>query len=169
MSGATTNGSSAPARPRVRVLMVCLGNICRSPMAEALLRHKLRGRVDLAHVDVDSAGTGAWHAGEEPDPRTRETLRAHGIAEWSRARQFAAPADFDAFDHVVAMDEDNVATLLRMPGARRDKVSLATSWVAGGEGPVADPYYGTISDFEAIFRQLDGITDAMLVALSAKR
>lgn len=156
---------SSPPRRRVRCLMVCLGNICRSPMAESLLASKISQRPDLEHVEVDSAGTGGWHAGEEPDRRTRQVLEANGITRWSRARQFQ-PGDWEAFDFIVAMDEDNVADLLRTRGARRDKLSLATSWLRGGEGPVPDPYYGSIGDFEAIFRQLDDITDAMLPVLA---
>ena len=160
--------SAAPTPRRTRCLIVCLGNICRSPMAESILRHKLSSRPDLAHVEVDSAGTGGWHIGELPDPRTRETLMAHGITIWSRARQFRTE-DWAEFDYVIAMDEDNVANLLRTPGARRDKLTLATAWLPGGSGPVADPYYGDIRDFEAIYAQLDEITDAMLPELAKRR
>jgi protein-tyrosine phosphatase len=140
-------------------------------MAESILLHKLRARSDLAHVFVESAGTGGWHAGDLPDRRTRAVLEANGITAWSRARQVRAD-DFARMTYVVAMDEDNEKDLLALPaaarGGAREKVSLASEWVGGRREIVPDPYYGDVDGFHGIFKQLDGITDAMIATL-AKR
>jgi protein-tyrosine phosphatase len=130
------------------VLMVCLGNICRSPLAEAALR----AEAAAAGVDVvvDSAGTGAWHIGEPPDPRARAVARAQGLdISGLRGRQ-VSPADFDRFDHVVALDRENLRVLegLRPAGARA-RLNLLLDHVPGREGePVADPYFGGPEGFE---------------------
>lgn len=128
------------ARPAI--LFVCLGNICRSPLAEAAFRLAAeRANLD---VTVDSAGTGDWHVGEPPDPRAIAVARAHGLdIAGYRGRQ-VSPADFERFDHVVALDPANLARLraLRPEGARAS-LSLLLDHVPGRAGePVADPYYG---------------------------
>jgi protein-tyrosine phosphatase len=147
----------------VRVLFVCLGNICRSPMAESILRHKLMGHTD---VFVDSAGTGNWHVGENPDPRTIDVLRRRGIHDFSRARQLRS-ADFEEFDHIIGMDAANIRDILAWPGARPEKVSLASSWLdPNSTDPVPDPYYGSPANFESVFHQLDQISDAILVRIA---
>lgn len=133
-------------------------------MAESLLQHKLAARADLAHVEVDSAGTSGEHDGEEPDRRTRKVLEQHGISRWSRSRRVRAD-DFERFDYIIAMDTENVADLMRMRGARKEKVSLATAWDGSG-GIVPDPWYGGIEGFHAIYRQLDSIGDAIVRTLS---
>ncbi|MBV9932618.1 MAG: low molecular weight phosphotyrosine protein phosphatase [Alphaproteobacteria bacterium] len=133
----------------VSVLFVCLGNICRSPLAEAAFRAEAARR-DL-DVVVDSAGTGDWHVGHPPDPRARAVAVRNGVdIRHLRARQVAA-ADFDRFDHIVALDARNLADLRRMepPGARA-RLSLLLDHVPGREGAaVADPYYGDDRHFDA--------------------
>ncbi len=128
------------ARPAI--LFVCLGNICRSPLAEAAFR--LAAERAGLDVTVDSAGTGDWHVGEPPDPRAIAVARAHGLdIAGYRGRQ-VSPADFERFDHVVALDHANLARLraLRPEGARAS-LSLLLDHVPGRAGePVADPYYG---------------------------
>jgi protein-tyrosine phosphatase len=133
------------------MLFVCLGNICRSPLAEAGFRAEAE-RIGLA-VLVDSAGLGGWHAGEAPDPRARATARRHGIdISGYRARK-ATKDDFRKFDFIVAMDNDNLAGLLRLqPSDSRAALSLMLDHVAGREGQdIPDPYYGTEADFEAVW------------------
>ena len=130
------------------VLFVCLGNICRSPLAEVALRGEAR-RLGLDLI-IDSAGTGNWHAGEPPDPRAQAVALRHGAdASGLRARQ-VVPADFRRFTHVIAMDTDNLANLRRLaPDTATAELSLLLDHVPGRKGQsVADPYFGADSGFE---------------------
>lgn len=132
----------------VAVLFVCMGNICRSPLAEAAFRAEAARRG--LDVRIDSAGTGGWHAGEPPDPRARAAAARAGIdISRQRARQVTRQ-DFETFDHIVALDADNLAHLRRMqPPAARAVLSLLLDHVAGREGEgVADPYYGSDAHFD---------------------
>jgi protein-tyrosine phosphatase len=130
------------------VLFVCLGNICRSPLAEAAFRAET-ARLRYA-VEIDSAGTGHWHAGEPPDRRAQAVARRHGTdIAGLRARQVTRQ-DFYRFSHIVALDSENFAALraLRPPDATAE-ISLLLDHVPGREGEaVADPYYGDDSGFE---------------------
>ena len=133
----------------VRILFVCLGNICRSPLAEAALRAEAE-RLELA-VEVDSAGTGDWHVGQPPDPRARAAARRHGAnVDGLRARQVSA-SDFERFDHIVALDIANLRDLQSLkPSGSRAELSLLLDHVAGREGQaVADPYHGSDEHFDA--------------------
>jgi len=131
----------------MRVLFVCLGNICRSPLAEGALRHAAShaGR----NLIVDSAGTGSWHIGNPPDPRAIAVARANGVdISGLRARQVERE-DFAQFNHIFALDEDNLANLGRLaPANHAARLSLLLDMVPGQEGqPVADPYYGDDDGF----------------------
>jgi protein-tyrosine phosphatase len=130
------------------ILFVCLGNICRSPLAEAALRAEAQ-RLAL-DLEVDSAGTGDWHVGEPPDRRAQAAAARQGVdIAHLRARQ-VGPDDFHHFDHIVALDRENLAALKAMqpPGARA-RVSLLLDHVPGREGEaVADPYYGGAAHFD---------------------
>ena len=143
-----------------RVLMVCLGNICRSPTAEAVLRHKLRRAGLHERIAVDSAGThGHWHAGEAPDPRSQAHAVTRGYdLSALRARQVVA-ADFDQFDLILAMDADNLAQLEELcPPPARTKLGRLTEHCRSRDCPeVPDPYSGGVDDFE---RVLDLVEDA---------
>jgi protein-tyrosine phosphatase len=132
----------------VSVLFVCLGNICRSPLAEAALRYETE-RLGL-DVRIDSAGTGDWHVGQPPDRRAVAVARKNGIdIAHLRARQIG-PGDFFHFDHVVALDAQNLADLREMqPAGSTAKLSLLLDHVRGREGgAVADPYYGNADHFD---------------------
>ena len=128
----------------MRLLVVCLGNICRSPTAEAALREALDEAGLGAAVEVDSAGTGDWHIGHPPDPRMIEAARAVGLELDGRARQIIAD-DFAAADLILVMDRANLAAVraLAPDEASRNKVRLFLSFTDGSFGnEVPDPYYG---------------------------
>lgn len=146
----------------VSVLMVCLGNICRSPLAEAALRHHA-GRLGL-DIIVDSAGTGDWHVGHPPDSRAQEVARRLGGLDIGglRARQVARH-DFHRFDHIIGMDHGNRRALRALaPADASARISLLLDHLAGHEGQVvADPYYGDVGDFEACWREVDAAACAL--------
>lgn len=133
----------------VRVLMVCLGNICRSPLAEGILA----GMADPAACEVDSAGTAGYHVGKPPDQRSVRVAAAYGIdISRQRCRQFEV-ADFDRFDYIFAMDRENLDQIRRMARNRDDLAKVSLLLEAGGFGPkeVPDPYYGGPEGFEQVF------------------
>lgn len=138
----------------VRVLFVCLGNICRSPMAEGAMR-KAASEAGLG-IEVDSAGTGAWHIGNPPDPRAIATAERHGV-DISRlcARQICEE-DYTRFTHIFALDRDNLATIRgRRPRGSTSEIGLLLDMVPGREGQaVADPYYGDDEGFELAWREV---------------
>jgi protein-tyrosine phosphatase len=153
------------------VLFVCLGNICRSPLAEGVFIHAARERGVLDRFHVDSAGTGDWHAGEPADARMRAVAEARGVHLPSRARQIRAE-DWTRFDHVLCMDRDNLAGV-RAAGAPEDRSRLFLSVLDDpAVTEVPDPYYGGPEGFELVFdladravaawldRWADGATDA---------
>ena len=148
----------------ISILFVCLGNICRSPLAEAAFRAEVE-RLGLA-VNVDSAGTGDWHRGHPPDRRAIAAAGRNGIdISHLRARQ-VRPEDFDRFDHVVALDRQNLRDLKRLqPPGSKARLSLLLDHVDGREGEaVADPYYGGDEDFDTAWA--DAVEGAR--ALAAK-
>ena len=133
----------------VSVLFVCTGNICRSPMAEAVLRHLAEARgVD---VRVDGAGTEAYHVGESPHRLALQTLAKHHVAAPGAARE-VRPSDFEEFDHIVAMDRGHKRQLLAWRGSVEEKISLLHDW-SPEQVPVdvPDPYYGGAEDYEEVF------------------
>jgi protein-tyrosine phosphatase len=133
----------------IAILFVCLGNICRSPLAEGAFRAEAE-RLGL-DVHIDSAGTGDWHVGHPPDRRAQAAAARNGVdISHLRARQVTA-GDFERFDYVVALDEVNFRDLRRMkPPESRAQLSLLLDHVPGREGEaVADPYYGDDSHFDA--------------------
>lgn len=140
----------------MKVLMVCLGNICRSPLAEGILSHKFR-RADIDGY-VDSAGTAAYHEGEPPDPRSREIAAKHGIDIGAqRARKFKRE-DFDRFDLILTMDRSNYRDILAQArnASDKNKVKLILDLAFPGEGmQVPDPYYGGNEGFQQVFEMLD--------------
>jgi protein-tyrosine phosphatase len=153
----------------VSILFVCLGNICRSPLAEGAFRAEA-GRVGL-DVQIDSAGTGGWHAGERPDRRAIAAAKRAGVdISCQRARKVTR-ADFDRFDHIVALDEENLADLEKLrPAASRARLSLLLDHVPGREGQaVADPYYGGDSHFDATWRDVSEAAPGLARALAGER
>jgi protein-tyrosine phosphatase len=136
---------------RIRVLFVCLGNICRSPAAEAAFLHVVQQAGREAEFVVDSAGTGAWHAGDCADPRMCQAAARRGIEIHGVARQVTRD-DFDRFDWIFAMDTGNLQALRRMaPAAHQGKIRLFRDLDPEGAGEdVPDPYYGGAAGFEEV-------------------
>lgn len=138
----------------VKVLMVCLGNICRSPLAEGILKSK----VNLNEVTIDSAGTAAYHVGNLPDPRSIAIAKKHGIdITTQRARKFTVK-DFDSFDFIYAMDQNNFDDILKLSRNKEDKkkVLLILNEVRPFQNnSVPDPYYGGDDGFENVYQMLN--------------
>jgi protein-tyrosine phosphatase len=156
--------------PTVRLLFVCLGNICRSPTAEGVMR-SLVEREGLADaVELDSAGTGAWHVGSPPDGRASAAARARGVVLDGRARQVRLE-DFDDFDVLLAMDGENLRELRRLaPGEQeRAKVRLLREFDPASAGAddvdVPDPYYGAAGGFEEVFELVQAACEGLLEQL----
>ena len=143
-------------------LFVCLGNICRSPLAEAAMRDAA-ARAGLA-VEVDSAGTGGWHIGHAPDKRSIAEAARHGIdISGYKARQ-VGPGDLRRFDHILALDPENLRDLRGIaPSNSTARVSLLMDHVPGrgGQG-VPDPYYGEARDFEAVWADVREAAEALI-------
>lgn len=141
--------------------MVCLGNICRSPLAQGVLESK----VDSSNVQVDSAGTANYHVGEGPDPRSVATASKYGIdISRQRGRQFVVE-DFDRFDHIYVMDVSNYNNVLRLSRSEEDeqKVKLILNEVFPGEDrEVPDPYYGGDQGFENVYQLLSEASDRII-------
>ncbi|WP_033922122.1 low molecular weight protein-tyrosine-phosphatase [Sphingomonas sp. 37zxx] len=155
------------SRAAPSVLFVCLGNICRSPLAEAALRQVAEAR-GIA-IRVNSAGTGDWHVGSAPDPRARAEAKARGIdISGYRARQVRA-ADFDDYDHVVALDAKNLADLREIrPAGGGARLSLLLDHVPGREGQgVIDPYFGDADGFAATWEEVQAAAEAIADLLTA--
>ncbi|MDR6300342.1 low molecular weight protein-tyrosine-phosphatase [Mesonia maritima] len=143
---------------KTKVLMVCLGNICRSPLAEGLLKSK----VDPDKVEVDSAATSNYHIGDLPDERSIATAKRHGLDITSqRGRQFSVE-DFDTFDYIFVMDKSNYSDILSLARNEkdRDKVNLILNKIYPDENKdVPDPYYGGEHGFENVYQMLDEATN----------
>lgn len=149
------------------ILMVCLGNICRSPLAEGILKSKL-SEIDY---EIDSAGTGNWHVGEKPDYRSIEIAKKNQIDISNyKARQFSLN-DFTKFDVILVMDNQNYNDVIALaPNENaKQKVFKIVDFDAAKNPKIPDPYYGTITDFESVFYLLDAICDNICEKIVQKR
>lgn len=147
----------------MKILMVCLGNICRSPLAEGIMRHKAQAAGLPWHID--SAGTGAWHAGEPPHRLSQKIARHYGVDISSqRARQFSA-SDCELFDAIYFMDYHNLEDARQMSGQywRHEKACLLLDVLhPGQQRGVPDPYYGTEQDYHQVFAMIDEACQAII-------
>ena len=139
----------------VRVLFVCLGNICRSPMAEALFRHKVKEAGLEDRIEVDSAGTGDWHIGSPPHHGTRRILDQYRISYEGIAARQITPKDFHHYQYIVAMDRSNLANLSRIaPASHQAEIKLMMDYVGNAAvKEVPDPYY--TGNFEEVYELLE--------------
>lgn len=149
---------------KIKVLFVCLGNICRSPLAEAIFKHKIREKGWESQVEVHSCGTANYHVGDTPDPRTIKNAVKNGIMIDHLGRQLSKD-DLETYDFILAMDRSNHANILKLENAKEHshKIKLIRSFdlnPAGDEVP--DPYYGHESDFQNVFDILSHSTDSFI-------
>ena len=154
----------------MRLLFVCLGNICRSPTAEGVMRSLVEREGLAGQIELDSAGTGAWHAGSSPDARARGAARGRGIELEGRARR-VGPEDFERFDLLLAMDEENARELraLARDESERAKVRLLREFdpdsAARGDLEVPDPYYGAAGGFEEVLDLVQAACEGLLAEI----
>jgi protein-tyrosine phosphatase len=157
----------------MRLLFVCLGNICRSPTGEGVMRHLLREEGLEDAVELDSAGTGDWHVGHSPDSRATAAARGRGIVLSGAARQVTAD-DFESFDLLLAMDRSNRADLLALAPDEeaQDRVRLLREFdpeaVASGELDVPDPYYGADDGFDEVLDVVARSCEGLLEEIRAR-
>ena len=138
----------------IKILMVCLGNICRSPLAEGILASKLSKKKFI----VDSAGTGSWHIGHSPDIRSIATAKKNGLnISNQKGRQFTT-TDFDTFDYIFVMDQSNYEDVILLSKTKKQekKVQLILNELFPNENvDVPDPYYGSTEEFDLVYKMLD--------------
>lgn len=151
----------------VQILMVCLGNICRSPLAEGILASKL----PKDKFRIDSAGTGSWHIGHTPDERSIATAKKNGLdISNQRGRQFSS-SDFDTFDYIFVMDSSNYETVISLAKSQehKDKVRMILDELFPNENvDVPDPYFGLPNGFNMVYQMLDEVCDVISEKLIAK-
>jgi protein-tyrosine phosphatase len=155
----------------VRLLFVCMGNICRSPTAEAVMRGLIAQEGLQDQIVIDSAGTGSWHVGHPPDRRSTAAAKARGIVMEGAARQVTV-ADFEDYDLLLAADADNVGVLraLAPDDAAAAKIHLLREYdpTADGDLAVPDPYYGGPDGFEHVIDLIDAACRGLLATLRAE-
>ncbi len=149
---------------KTKVLMVCLGNICRSPLAEGILKSK----IDTDTVWVDSAGTGGYHIGNPPDPRSIAVAKKHGIDISQQVCRKLSYSDLEEFDVIYAMDKSNYGNILGLSRnkAQAAKVKLLLSEANIKESEVPDPYYDSINGFEKVYQLIDKACEEIAKKLS---
>jgi len=133
----------------MKILMVCLGNICRSPLAEGIMQHQVKQ--NGLDWEVDSAGTGNWHVGQGPDGRSTRTAREQGIDISQQVCRLFRISDFDEFDHILVMDKSNYRNIIAMARNEEDKKKVS---LLLGDKEVPDPYYDD-SQFLPVFKMIE--------------
>jgi protein-tyrosine phosphatase len=153
--------------PRVGVLFVCLGNICRSPLAKWIFTHRATSAGLIERLDIDSCGTGGWHAGDGADPRSVQIALERGLDVEHTARKLNPYLDFERFAYLIAMDKSNHANILAA-GGPRERVFLMRSFdrsvepARAAELEVPDPYYGGEDGFVNVYEMLDRACQGLL-------
>jgi protein-tyrosine phosphatase len=159
------------ARPSIRVLFVCLGNICRSPLAEGVFRHQVRAAGLSDAFEIASAGTGGWHVGEPPDERMCATAFRRGVdLRAQRGRQLRRE-DLERYDHILVMDRENLANARRLARdeAQAQRIVLFREFdPQPGDRQVPDPYYGGPDGFEEVLDIVERTCAALLRRLRAE-
>lgn len=155
---------------KISVIFVCMGNICRSPTAEGIFRSQVVAR-NLEHlIDIDSAGTHAYHEGEKADPRSQKIAQQRGVdLSTIRARKVTA-ADIEQFDYILAMDSDNQRNLLNLaPEGHEQKIRLMLEFTSlYSENDVPDPYYGGPRGFDRVYDLIESASEGLLDEIDLK-
>ncbi len=152
----------------VKVLLVCMGNICRSPMAEGVLRHRLKESGLDAEVMVDSAGTHSYHVGSKPDRRGQQAAARRGVDLSAIRARRVAPEDLETFHYILAMDRDNYQELLSLSSLseHREKINLFMQYASGlTEQEVPDPYYGGLDGFDRVMDMVEEAAQGLIQQL----
>lgn len=154
----------------INVLFVCMGNICRSPLAHGLVEDRVAKAGLSGRVFIDSAGTHAYHVGEQPDPRSQDTAISHGFDLSSQRARKVTANDFEQFDYVLAMDHDNHSSLSTIcPTEHSHKLKLLLDYAPQlSESEVPDPYYGGASGFEHVYQLIDAAADGLLADIESR-
>lgn len=148
---------------KIKVLFVCLGNICRSPLAEGIFKHKIKQKNWSVHVEADSCGTGNYHIGDLPDPRTIANATKNGIVIEHCGRQLSKK-DIEDFDYILAMDQSNYRNILLLldDEGHSHKIRLMREFDPVGKGEVPDPYFGGEQGFQMVFDILNRTMDEFI-------
>lgn len=153
----------------MRVLFVCLGNICRSPTAEGVLRHKLREAGLADHIEVASAGTGDWHVGKAPDKRSQAAAKLRGYDLSAQRAQQVTRADFAAYDLILAMDNSNLRHLKALqPAKGKAELDLFLRRYQSELDEVPDPYYDGDQGFEQVLDLIERASDRLVIELKGR-
>lgn len=155
-------------QPVIRILFVCLGNICRSPLAEGVFRAVADEAGLASHFVVDSAGTGAWHLGSPPDTRSIAVALRYGVDISAQKARRIAIEDFRDFDLILGMDRSNVDDVRRLSPGDADKVQLFLDHAGIGPYDVPDPYYDRAEGFENVYRMIREASEALIARLDAR-
>lgn len=147
----------------IRLLVVCLGNICRSPMAEGALRARIAAAGLDVVIEVDSCGTGDWHTGDAPDPRAIRCAAGHGVDIASLCARTLDAADYRSFDVLLCADASTLGIVRACrPDDATAELALLLDWAGQGAGDVPDPYTGDAADFETVWAMVDGAARAIV-------
>jgi len=153
----------------MRVLFVCLGNICRSPTAEGVLRHKLREAGLADQIEVASAGTGDWHVGKAPDKRSQAAAKLRGYDLSAQRAQQVSRADFATYDLILAMDNSNLRNLkVLQPAKSKAELDLFLRRYASEIDEVPDPYYDGDQGFEQVLDLIERASDLLVIELKGR-
>ena len=152
-----------------KVLFVCMGNICRSPTAEGVFRHKVKNAALENEIEIDSAGTHAYHIGNPPDPRAQSAALKRGIDLSPLRARRVKPEDFMHYDYVIAMDESNRKDLQTVcPAGYEDRIHMFLDFGGSDNNEVPDPYYGSGNGFEIVLNLIEDASEGLLKHLSSK-
>ena len=154
----------------VKVLFVCMGNICRSPTAEGVFRHQVNGAGLTEQIFIDSAGTHAYHVGNPPDTRSQGAALKRGVDLSTQRARRVTEDDFSSFDYVIAMDESNKDDLLAIcPAGYEERVQLFLDFADSQESEVPDPYYGQGRGFEIVLNLVEDASSGLLEHIHKNR